>query len=78
MDVHALHWGFIRGMRANGGEIVTDAEIQGLTKTTDGWVLETRAGNFTATVVINAAGAWADEVGKMAGAKPIGLPSIHI
>ena len=73
MDVHALHWGFIRGMRASGGEIVTDAEIQGLTHTADGWTVETRAGTFTAPVVINAAGAWADEVGKMAGAKPIGL-----
>tara|TARA_E500000305_G_scaffold60517_1_gene48308 strand:+ start:777 stop:1952 length:1176 start_codon:yes stop_codon:yes gene_type:complete len=73
MDVHALHWGFIRGMRASGGEIVTDAEIQGLTRASDGWTVETRAGTFTAPVVINAAGAWADEVGKMAGAKPIGL-----
>jgi len=49
MDVHALHWGFIRGMRASGGEIVTDAEIQGLTRTADGWTVETRAGTFTVT-----------------------------
>ncbi|MEQ8334386.1 FAD-binding oxidoreductase [Nisaea sp.] len=73
MDVHALHWGFIRGMRASGGELVTDAEIQGLTRTADGWTVETRAGTFRAPVVINAGGAWADEIGKMAGAKPIGL-----
>ncbi len=73
MDVHALHWGFIRGMRASGGEIVTDAEIQGLAWTVDGWTVETRAGTFAAPVIINAAGAWADEVGKLAGAKPIGL-----
>ena len=73
MDVHSLLWGFIRGMRASGGEIVTDAEIQGLIRTAGGWTVETRAGTFTAPIVINAAGAWADEVGRMAGARPIGL-----
>jgi D-arginine dehydrogenase len=73
MDVHALHWGFIRGMRDKGGKLVTDADVRGLTRSPDGWSVETRAGTFTAPVVINAAGAWADEIGKMAGAKPIGL-----
>lgn len=73
MDVHALHWGFIRGMRAAGGRTVTDANVLGLTRSSDGWTVETRAGTFAAPVVINAAGAWADEIGRMAGAKPIGL-----
>ncbi|UUX49771.1 FAD-binding oxidoreductase [Nisaea acidiphila] len=73
MDVHALHWGFIRGMRDRGGKLVTDADVQGLTHGSDGWKVETRAGTFASPVVINAAGAWADEIGKLAGAKPIGL-----
>ena len=33
MDVHAIHWGFIRGMRARGGKLVTDAELRGLERT---------------------------------------------
>lgn len=73
MDVHALHWGFIRGMRGNGGELVTDAEVLGLTRGGDRWTVETRAGIFSAPIVVNAAGAWADEIGRMAGARPIGL-----
>lgn len=73
IDVHALLWGYIRGMRAAGGSLVTDAEVLGLAPADGRWRVETRAGSFAAPVVINAAGAWADEIGRMAGAPPIGL-----
>lgn len=73
MDVHAIHWGFIRGMRARGGKLVTDAELRGLERGAKAWIARTAAGDFAAPVVINAAGAWCDVVGAMAGAAPIGL-----
>ena len=73
MDVHAIHWGFIRGMRARGGKLVTDAELLGLERNADGWIARTAAGDFAAPVVVNAAGAWCDVVGAMAAAAPIGL-----
>ena len=77
MDVHAIHWGFIRGMRARGGKLVTDAELRGLEHngSTDRrrWIARTAAGDFAAPVVVNAAGAWCDVVGAMASAPPIGL-----
>ncbi|HTJ08463.1 MAG TPA: FAD-binding oxidoreductase [Candidatus Binataceae bacterium] len=73
MDVHAIHWGFIRGMRARGGKLVTSAELLGLERNVDGWIARTTAGDFAAPVVINAAGAWCDVVGAMASAGPIGL-----
>src|SRR5690606_36975478 len=38
-----------------------------------GWRLETRNGSYRAPVVVNAAGAWADEIARMAGAAPVGL-----
>jgi D-arginine dehydrogenase len=38
-----------------------------------GWLVETKAGNFAAPVVVNAAGAWCDEIARLAGARPIGL-----
>ncbi|MSP49940.1 MAG: FAD-binding oxidoreductase [Alphaproteobacteria bacterium] len=72
MDVHAIHQGFLKGLRARGGKVVTDAEVMGLAVDGDWWV-ETRAGIFKAPVVINAAGAWADVVAHMAGAKAVGL-----
>jgi D-arginine dehydrogenase len=73
MDVHAIHQGFLRGIRRAGGRIVTDAEVTSLRR--DGAVWHAAAGNETyeAPVVLNAAGAWAGVVGGMAGAMDIGL-----
>jgi D-arginine dehydrogenase len=77
MDVHAIHWGFIRGMRARGGKLATSAELQGLECNDSGngarWTVRTAAGDFATPVVVNAAGAWCDRVGAMAGAGAIGL-----
>ena len=73
IDVNALHQGYLRGLKSRGGKIVTDADVTGLTQTTEGWSIETRAGTFAAPVVINAAGAWCDVIGKMAGCRPLGL-----
>ena len=73
MDVHAIHWGFIRGMRARGGKLATDAELLGLERNAGAWTVRTAAGDFSAPVIVNAAGAWCDVVGAMAAAAPIGL-----
>jgi len=73
IDVHAIHQGFLRGLKAKGGGIVTDAAAQAIAARDGGWQVETRAGRFTAPVLVNAAGAWADEVARLAGLPPIGL-----
>ncbi|HEY9568012.1 MAG TPA: FAD-dependent oxidoreductase, partial [Thalassobaculum sp.] len=62
IDVNALLQGFLRGFRAKGGSIVTDAEVQSLARIDGVWRLETRAGSFEAPVVVNAAGAWCDVI----------------
>ena len=73
IDVNALHQGYLRGLKARGGTLVTDAELTGLARRNGTWNAETRAGAYEAPVVVNAAGAWCDVVGEMTGAKPIGL-----
>jgi len=73
IDVHALHQGFLRGARAAGSRVICDAEVLGLTRSGSQWQIATSQGDFSAPVVINAAGAWADVIGKLAGAQPIGL-----
>jgi D-arginine dehydrogenase len=73
IDVHALHHGFLRGLRAKGGRVVTDAPVTGLSRIGGGWDVATRASDFRGTVVVNAAGAWCDAVAELAGAGPVGL-----
>jgi len=73
MDVNAILHGFLRGLRAKGGRVVADAEVVGLSRDGGTWNVETRAGTFTAPVVVNAAGAWCDVLAGMAGARPVGL-----
>lgn len=72
IDVNALHQGFLRAAKAAGAEVVTDAELLALQRTGD-WQITTRAGHFRAAVVVNSAGAWADQVARIAGTKPLGL-----
>lgn len=73
LDVHGIHQGYARGLRARGGAIMTGAEVLRVDRRNRRWVLETSRGQFTAAVIVNAAGAWAEEVGLRAGARPIGL-----
>lgn len=73
IDVNALHQGYLRGLKTRRGTLVTDAELTNLVYQGGKWHAETRAGAYEAPVVVNAAGAWCDAVGEMAGVKPIGL-----
>ncbi|MBT5415673.1 MAG: FAD-binding oxidoreductase [Rhodospirillaceae bacterium] len=73
LDVDAIHQGYLRGLKARGGEVVCDAEVLGFERKSGLWQVETKAGVFAAPVVINAAGAWADVVAGMIGAREIGL-----
>ena len=73
MDVHGIQNGFLKGLRARGGTLVTDAEVRSLTRRDGRWVAETPAGEFAAPIVVNAAGAWCDVIAGLAGAVPIGL-----
>lgn len=73
LDVHAIHQGFLKGLRRHGGRVVCGATVQGLQRVGDAWQVHTAAGDWTAPVVVNAAGAWAEQMGALAGARPIGL-----
>ncbi|MDD2056375.1 FAD-binding oxidoreductase [Pseudomonas sp. GD03860] len=74
LDVHALHQGFLRGFRQAGGQVQCNAEVvEGYFN--DGlWHLSLADGSgVQARQLINAAGAWADEVAGVCGVQPVGL-----
>nr|BFE94479.1 hypothetical protein GCM10020185_50150 [Pseudomonas brassicacearum subsp. brassicacearum] len=74
IDTDALHQGYLRGIRRNGGEVHTDSEVQQLSRDDQGlWQVKTANQTFTAPILINAGGAWADHIAEMAGARKLGL-----
>jgi len=73
IDVHALHHGYLRSFKAAGGRTELHCEIIALKSSTSGWQITTSKGSVEAAVVVNAAGAWADEIARLAGAVPAGL-----
>lgn len=74
IDVHALHQGYLRGLRQRGGQVLTSAEVVALQPQGDAWRVTLANGRvLQATTVVNAAGAWADVVAGMAEVPPIGL-----
>ena len=73
IDVAGLLEGFLRGFRQRGGEILTKAEVTRLEKQGDAWEVDAGGETYRAPIVVNAAGAWCDVLGRLAGARPIGL-----
>jgi D-arginine dehydrogenase len=73
LDVHAIHQGYVRGLRARGGVVMTGAEVLGIARAGGRWTVTVPAGALSAPVLVNGAGAWADAVARLAGAPPIGL-----
>jgi D-arginine dehydrogenase len=73
IDVHALHQGFLRRAKANGALLVTDARVDSLEAESGRWRARCGQREWHAGIVVNAAGAWADRIAKLAGLPPIGL-----
>jgi D-arginine dehydrogenase len=73
IDVAALHSAYLRQARGRGAVLVTGARLQRAERLPAGWSLMTSGGSFEAKLLVNAAGAWADEVAQMAGVAPLGI-----
>lgn len=73
VDVDALVQAYMRRFRSAGGSAVFGTPLKGLERTARGWLATTTDGEYCAEVVVNAAGAWADQIAIMAGAMPLEL-----
>lgn len=73
IDVHGLTSGYQRLIRAHGGELRLGAPVQAVGREGVGWRVETAAGAISTPVLVNAAGAWAGEIGRKAGVGDLGL-----
>lgn len=73
IDVAALHQACLRAARRGGAILQTDARVEGLSRNSAGWDIHTPAGRFLAARIVNAAGAWGDEIARLADIRPVGL-----
>jgi len=78
IDVNALHQGFIRGLKQRGSRLECGVQIHSIERSGEEWLLEVAMRDahphtLRAALVIDAAGAWADEVAALAGVLPLGI-----
>ncbi|KRE97036.1 FAD-dependent oxidoreductase [Frateuria sp. Soil773] len=73
IDVNELHQGFLRGLRARGGQLRVDVGIRAIARGASGWEVDDGERTFRAPLLLNAAGAWVDQVAALAGVQPIGI-----
>ncbi|QNA86315.1 FAD-binding oxidoreductase [Sphingomonas sp. So64.6b] len=77
IDVDLLHQGYVRAARARGVTILSNENIVSAGRADGGWSIDTSAGPIAADVVINAGGAWADQIAGLFGAAPVGLSAMR-
>ncbi|MFV3073740.1 NAD(P)/FAD-dependent oxidoreductase [Niveispirillum fermenti] len=73
IDVHGLHQGYLRQARAGGVTLRTDADLRAVKRQDGGWIVTLGTEKVRASMLVNAAGAWADHVARMAGVPAVGL-----
>lgn len=72
MDVHAMHLGYIRQLRTNG-QLITGFPVRSAIRERSRWQLSDGKRVISASVVVNASGAWLEHVSALFGAKPLGM-----
>lgn len=73
LDTHAMLQAHVATLREHNGKLVTGARVSAIRPDGECWRVSTTKGHFGAAIVINAAGAWADEIAQLAGVQPIGI-----
>ena len=74
LDPHAMLQANLRQLVSGGGELHTGQRIAAITRRSGAWEVASEKGKrFSAPVVVNAAGSWADQVARLAGVQPVGL-----
>jgi D-arginine dehydrogenase len=73
IDVAGLHAACLARARANGALLVSDARLVRAARDGGRWRIETEAGSYRADILVDAAGAWADDVAARCGERPLGI-----
>ena len=73
IDVDLLHRGYLRMLKERGGKLLLSSPLVSTKYSGGQWAVRCGSTDISATVIVNAAGAWGDVVAKLCGATPVGL-----
>ncbi len=77
IDVHALHQGWLKKAKGQGASVLTGQEVLRAEHANGCWKVETKDHQITAKLIVNAAGAWADEIARRCNVAPVGLQPLR-
>lgn len=78
LDSEALQQDYRAAIKRAGGQSVTGARIVAIERDGASWIATTAAGDrFSAPILVNAAGAWCDEIARLASVTPLGLQPLR-
>jgi D-arginine dehydrogenase len=78
IDTDRLIQHFARDIRAQGGQIITRAQVTQISHDArTGWDVVTAQGRFQGRQIVNAAGAWADQIAALAGVAALGIQPLR-
>lgn len=73
IDVGGTHQAFLAEARRGGAELACRAPLESAAREGDGWRIVAGGREIAAGMLVGAAGAWADDVARIAGVAPIGI-----
>jgi D-arginine dehydrogenase len=71
IDVGALHAGYLRQAKRQGVQLVCNAALHSASWCDRHWQMGAGGQHYTAEILVNAAGAWADDIAQIAGVAPL-------
>jgi len=77
IDVARLLQGWAAQVKGNGGEIICDSEALSIERHQNQWKVTTSSQVWQTSILVNAAGAWADTIASLASIKPLGLTPLR-
>jgi D-arginine dehydrogenase len=77
IDTDLLIQNFAREVRANGGQVLTGHRVDTIERNAQGWQVGSADETFGVRMLIDAAGAWADQIASLAGVRPLGLTPLR-
>jgi len=73
IEVDVLLHAHLKKLKQHGGHLVRRAEVTQIEKTGDVWTIKCHDTTYSSPIIVNAAGAWADQIATMANLPSCGL-----